>query len=77
LLTYPHRRTVPDLTIRAVALDTGGNHTKAAYEFVRTRLGRRVWGIKGRGGPGIPVWPRRPSKTKGKVPLFLVCAEHV
>ncbi len=69
---YPHVRAVADLAIRAVAVDTGGQHTKAAYEYCRTRLHRRIWGIKGRGGPGIPLWPRRPTRTKGKVPLFVI-----
>lgn len=78
LTTYAHCRAVPDLSIRAVAIDTGGHHTKAAYEFCRTRLGRRIWAIKGRGGPGIPVWPRRPTKTnKGKIPLFIVGVDAV
>jgi phage terminase large subunit GpA-like protein len=70
--TYPHTRAIADMTIRAVAVDTGGQHTKAAYEYCRTRLYRRVWAIKGRGAPGIPLWPRRPTRTKGKVPLFLI-----
>ncbi|CAK0772319.1 hypothetical protein WCLP8_4860003 [uncultured Gammaproteobacteria bacterium] len=30
--TYAHSRAVPDLSIRAVAVDTGGHHTKAAPE---------------------------------------------
>ena len=76
--TYAHSRTVPDLAIRAVAIDTGGHHTKAAYEFCRTRLARRIWAIKGRGGPGIPVWPRRPTRSnKGKIPLFIVGVDAV
>jgi len=76
--TYAHSRAVPDLSIRAVAVDTGGHHTKAAYEFCRTRLARRIWAIKGRGGPAIPVWPRRPSRSnKGKIPLFIVGVDAV
>jgi phage terminase large subunit GpA-like protein len=70
--TYPHARAVADLVIRAVAVDTGGHHTKAAYEYCRTRLHRRIWAIKGRGGPGLPLWPRRPTRTKGKAPLFVI-----
>jgi phage terminase large subunit GpA-like protein len=70
--TYPHARAIADMSIRAVAVDTGGQHTKAAYEYCRTRLHRRIWAIKGRGGPGIPLWPRRPTRTKGKVPLFVI-----
>lgn len=67
-----------DLPVRAVAVDTGGHHTKMAYEFCRTRLARRIWAIKGRGGPGIPVWPRRPTRTnKAKIPLFIVGVDAV
>ncbi len=70
---WPHAREVPDLAIRAVAVDTGGHHTLKAYAFCRARQGRRVWAIKGRGGMGVPIWPRRPSKNnKGRVPLFIV-----
>ncbi|WP_085440242.1 phage terminase large subunit family protein [Magnetofaba australis] len=70
---WPHSRQVPDMAIRAVALDTGGHHTLKAYAFCRARQGRRVWAIKGRGGMGVPIWPRRPSRSnKGKVPLFIV-----
>jgi len=76
--TYVHAKAVPDLPVRAVAIDTGGHHTKAAYEFCRTRLARRIWAIKGRGGPGIPVWPRRPTRTnKGRIPLFIVGVDAV
>ena len=67
-----------DLPVPATAIDTGGHHTKMAYEFCPTRLARRVWAIKGRGGPGIPVWPRRPTRTnKGKIPHFIVGVDAV
>jgi phage terminase large subunit GpA-like protein len=75
---FAHPQGVADLPIRAVCVDTGGRHTKMAYEFCRTRLARRVWAIKGRGGPGIPVWPRRPTRTnRGKIPLFVVGVDAV
>jgi len=75
---YAHPRAVGDLPIRATAIDTGGHHTKMAYEFCRTRLARRIWAIKGRGGPAVPVWPRRPTRTnKGKIPLFIVGVDAV
>jgi hypothetical protein len=75
--TFPHPAGF-DLPVRATAIDTGGHHTKMAYEFCRTRLARRIWAIKGRGGPGIPVWPRRPTRTnKGKIPLFIVGVDAV
>lgn len=70
--------TYGDLPVRAVAVDTGGHHTKMAYEFCRTRLARRIWAIKGRGGPGIPVWHRRPTRSnKAKIPLFIVSVDAV
>ncbi|ABK45390.1 phage terminase GpA [Magnetococcus marinus MC-1] len=75
LLRYPrpHSRQLPDMTIRAAAIDTGGHHTLKSYAFCRSRQGRRIWAIKGRGGMGVPIWPRKPStKNKGKVPLFIV-----
>jgi len=76
--TYIHGKAVPDLEVRAVAVDTGGHHTKASYEFCRTRLSRRVWAVKGRGGTGIPVWPRRPTRSnKGKIPLFVIGVDAV
>ena len=52
--TFPHPAGL-DLQVRAAAIDTSGHHTKMAYEFCRNRLARRIWTIKGRGGPGIPV----------------------
>ena len=70
---FPHARQMPDLHLRAAALDTGGHHTLQAYAFCRNRQDRRVWAIKGRGGMGVPIWPRRPSRNnKGRVPLFIV-----
>ena len=65
------------LPIRATCVDTGGQHTKMAYEFCRTRFDRRIWGIKGRGGPGVPVWPARPSRSKAKTPIFVIGVDGI
>lgn len=71
--TYPHCADVPALEIKAVCVDTGGSATRAAYEFVRTRHARRVWGIKGANKPGSPAWPKRPNySNKGSVPLYTI-----
>ena len=76
--SFPHSRAVPDLPIRAVAIDTGGHYTQIAYEFTRTRLNRRIWGVKGRGGMGIPAWPRRPTKlSRGKGVLFPIGVDSI
>ena len=52
--TFPHPAGL-DLPVRAAAIDTGGHHTRMDYKFRRTRLARRVWAIKGRGGLGVPA----------------------
>lgn len=70
--------TYGGMPVHAVAVDTGGHHTKMACKFCRTRLARQIWAIKGSGGPGIPVWPRRPTRTNmGKIPLFIVGVDAV
>ena len=52
--------------VAAAAIDSGGHHTQAVYDFAKARLGRHVWAIKGaseRDGQRNPVWPtKRPSK---------------
>jgi phage terminase large subunit GpA-like protein len=71
--TFRHSRAVPDMSIRAVAIDSGGHRTQAVYGFAAERQARRVWAIKGRGGAGIPVWPKRPSPAgRGNMPLYIV-----
>ncbi len=70
--TWSHSLAVPALPIRAACIDTGGNHTAAAYAFTAPRMARRWWGIKGRGGVGVLPWPRKPSKGKGGSPVFVI-----
>lgn len=66
------------LPVAAACIDTGGHHTLAVYAFCRAREARRVWAIKGRGGSGVQIWPRRPTRrNKGKVPLYIVGVDAV
>ncbi len=44
-----------DLCISMTAIDSGGANTHAVYNYVRTRRGDRVIGIKGHSHPGRPV----------------------
>jgi phage terminase large subunit GpA-like protein len=74
--SYRHASGVR-LGVRAVCVDTGGLHAKAAYEFCRTRHDRRVWAIKGRGGPGVPPWPRRPSRSKVRTNVYVVGVDGI
>jgi phage terminase large subunit GpA-like protein len=53
----------------ATCIDSGGHHTQAVYEFCKTRLGRRVWAIKGesaRNGQRNPVWPTKRPNSRNK-----------
>ncbi len=70
--TWAHPKAVPDMPIRAVAVDTGGKHTAAAYGYCSARFSRRIWGVKGRSAPGLALWPRRPSRSKSNTPIFIV-----
>ena len=50
------------LKISITCVDSGGHFTQEVYEACRTRVGKRVFAIKGKGGDGIPfVSP--PSKV--------------
>lgn len=54
--------------IKSVCIDSGGHHTQAVRAFCRTRKKRRIIPIKGKGGQGIPVWPRESKlRNKGRV----------
>nr|WP_236632843.1 terminase gpA endonuclease subunit [Xylella taiwanensis] len=59
-------------------MDTGGTtgHTQAAYEYLRTTSGHRVFGIKGVGGCGRPNVEKAQRKHSGrntrKINLFAV-----
>lgn len=71
LLEPLHTESGRTLRIKATAIDTGGHHTLAVYDFCRPRLARRVYPIKGRPGPN-PIWPKRSSRTKTNHQVFLV-----
>jgi phage terminase large subunit GpA-like protein len=70
---FEHELAVPAMPISATCVDTGGSATRAAYEYIRTRHGRRIWGIKGASLPNSPAWPKKPSySNKGSVPLYTI-----
>lgn len=52
-----------ELSIRAVAIDSGGHHTHEVYQFCRLRRWRNVFAVKGASKPGRPVIAQRPSKV--------------
>jgi phage terminase large subunit GpA-like protein len=66
------------LPILSACVDTGGTggNTQAAYEWLRGKTGRRIFGVKGVGGWGRPIVAAPTRKRSGqnarKVDLFLV-----
>lgn len=64
--------------IIGTCVDTGGTggNTQAAYEWLRGKTGRRIFGIKGVSGWGRPIVAapsrKQSGKTARKVDLFLV-----
>lgn len=67
-----------ELTVQATCVDTGGTSgmTQAAYDWLRGRTGRRIFGIKGVSGWGRPIVEKPQRKQSGrnarKIDLFLV-----
>lgn len=64
------------LKIASAGVDTGGHHTQEAYNWLRKRLTRRIYGVKGASedGGAAPLatlkWPQK--KQKRHVPLLFV-----
>ena len=60
-----------DLPISAACIDTGGHFADQAAQFCHGRERRRIWAIKGSPTAKV-IWPRKPGKTKNKLPVYLV-----
>jgi phage terminase large subunit GpA-like protein len=71
LRTFEHPIGKP-MIIRATCVDSGGHHTRAVYNYAKTRAGHRVFAIKGVGGEGKPIVGRPSKNNIGKVPLYPV-----
>jgi len=72
LLRAYHRADGRAMRIQTTLIDSGGHHTQRVYGFCAERLGRRVYAIKGDGGAGKPIWPKRVSISRTKHTLFMV-----
>lgn len=80
--TYLHETGAP-MQIMAACLDTGGTsgYTHCAYEYLRGKTGRRLFGVKGVapsfGKPIVEKVQRKQSGKKArKVDLFLVAVDE-
>lgn len=78
---YRHEYGV-HLPISATCVDTGGNsgYTQAAYDWLKGKTGRRIFGIKGVPGWGRPIVEKPQRKQSGKharkIDLFLVGSDE-
>ena len=60
------------LRIEAACIDSGYKADRV-YRFTSGNSRRRWWAVKGQGGPGRPVWPRRASKgARTRAPVFIL-----
>ena len=64
LQSFTHPRAFGPLPVSAAAIDSGGHRTPEVMRYAQARQARRMWAIKGRGGPGVTPWPKRPPKPK-------------
>jgi len=60
------------LPILATCIDMGGHYTQAVLNYCASRVGLNVWAINGKGGQGRPVWPRKISTGKHKLPFYTI-----
>lgn len=60
------------LKISMTCVDSGGHYTQEVYKVCRTRQGKRVFAIKGKGGDGIP-YVRPPTKVAIKDNKKITC----
>lgn len=72
LLRSYRRADGRQMRIQCTVIDSGGHHTEKVYEFTTPRWGRRVYAIKGDGGPGKPIWPKRFSRSRTQHSLFMI-----
>jgi phage terminase large subunit GpA-like protein len=72
--SFRHPRDVVDLRVLAAAVDSVGHRTSQVMAYSAARLARRIWAVKGKGGPDVPAWPRRPPKPQKATttPLHIV-----
>lgn len=72
LLTPTRRVDGMVIPVHSACVDHGGHHAGAVSNFVRDRLRSRVYAIKGMAGPGKSIWPKRATKTKLNINLFVI-----
>lgn len=77
LLEPMYTRSGRVVRVEAAAVDSGGHHAAMVMRFCQERFRRRVYAIKGQGGTGVPVWPRKSSKAKHAGMVFSVGVDTI
>jgi len=69
-----HFATGNGLLIAATCVDTGGHYTDDCYKWLKKmeKIQKRIYGIKGMGGSGIPLVYKESRNTKNKVRIFIL-----
>ena len=62
------------LLLACTCIDTGGHFTTQCYKWLKKmeRKGKRIYGIKGMGGPGIPLIHKVSTNNQYKVKVFIL-----
>ncbi len=62
------------LKITGAGVDTGGHHTQEAYKYLKGKVQRGFFGIKGASDPYAPLirWSPPSRKKKREIPLFII-----
>lgn len=58
------------LKIYSTCIDSGGHFTQEVYKFCKTRVFRRIFAIKGKGGAHLPYFSKPSTSNAYKTPLF-------
>lgn len=77
LLEPMHTKSGRVVRVEATAIDSGGHHAAMVLKFCRERFRRRVYAIKGQGGAGVPVWPRKSSKSRHAGMVFSIGVDTI
>jgi phage terminase large subunit GpA-like protein len=73
--SWPHASSMP-MQIQAACVDASFAGAEVT-SFTRNKHGRRIYATKGLSSAfGKPIWPRRASYDKNRMPLYLVSADE-
>lgn len=70
---FPHALgPTVSLPILATCIDMGGHRTQQVLNYCASRAGLNAWAINGVHGQGRPIWPRKVTTGKHKLPFYSI-----